>query len=258
MLAYPFLQNILPPLLIEAAPAISFENLMELFQMNLSKGDLVKVERIRLLFDLRNIIESSSRSLLFPYGNYGKEDLEQLVSGGEIFDQEILDMINQYDTPEELRKHFYPIFTRFLQRMISGQKGFVRDYYIFEYQMRVLLAGYRAKRLGTSIFNELNYEDLTDPFVADIVQQKDSPKFEFPYEFQALQTELESTSSPGKEHEVVFRYKFNHFQKIVDEHYDSVDSLLAYMVQLIYLEGYFGLDSNRGQEIIQQLLKDKQ
>jgi hypothetical protein len=231
---------------------------MELFQMNFSKGDMAKVEGIRLLFDLRNTIESSSHSLLFPYGNYAKEDLEQLVSGEEIFDQETLDRIKQYDTPDELRKHFYPIFTRFLQTMITKQKGFVRDYYIFEYQMRVLLAGYRAKRLGKSIFTELNYEDLADPFVADIVGQKESPKFEFPYGFETLQAELESTSSPQKEHEVVFRYKFNHFQKIIDEHYDSVDSLLAYMVQLIYLEGYYGLDFNRGQEIIQQLLKDKQ
>lgn len=230
---------------------------MVLFKMNLSNQDWIKVQKIRLLFDLRNTVESSSQSLLFPYGNYSKEDLQQLVLGEEIFNQETLDMIKQYENHADLRKHFYPILTRYFQTVIGEEKGFVKDFFIFEHQMRILLTAYRAKRMNRSVLTELSYEDIADPFVTDIFNQKEAAKFEFPYGFEELQPELESTSSPQKEHEVVFRFKFQHFQKNVDEDYDSVDSLLAYMVQLIYLEGYYQLSEERGQEIIQQLLKDK-
>ncbi len=258
MLAYPFLQTTLPPLSSEAAPSLSFDDLMVLFQDNLSRGDWEKVQQIRLFFDLRNMVESSSRSLLFPYGNYSKEDLQQLIMGEDVFDQDIFDMIKQYDTPDELRRHFYPILTHYLQMMIKKEKAFVKEFFTFEHQLRVLLAAYRAKRAGVPLLRELNFEDLADPYVMEILEQKDTAKFEFPYGFEGLQAQLEAAPSPQKEHEVLFRFKFHHFQKYLDEDYHSIDSLLAYMIQLIYLEGYYQLDMERGLEITQQLLKEKQ
>ena len=53
-------------------------------------------------------------------------------------------------------------------------EGVSLKYYEFERELRLILTALRAKRSGKDIIRELQFEDPTDPLVADILAQKDA------------------------------------------------------------------------------------
>ncbi|MBI5274377.1 MAG: DUF2764 family protein [Chlamydiales bacterium] len=256
MSQYCFLQTVLPPLVFDSDPLISFEELMNLFEMNLSKDDLKKVALIKKVFDLRNLVELSTQSHLFPYGNLQKNELQDAISDKEFFDYEVFEFLSEHETPVEMRKHFYQLLTKFFQRQLQETTGFLLCFFTFEHHLRIAIAGYRAKKEGRDLVKELIFEDINDPFVMQILIQKDSASFEFPYEFQDLQKILTETSTPEEEYKAVLKYRFDYFMNDIYQKNFSIDPLLAYMVQLIYLEMLHKLEQIKGEEIINHLVRN--
>lgn len=253
---YFFLGTALPALYIDHSPQISFDQLMDLFEMNLVQSDKKKVKAILKAFDLRNIVELATQSELYPYGNLSKEDLQQTVSEQTFFDDEVFEFLAEYENPVEIRHHFHKLLSWYLNKKINETHGFLHTFFVFENQLRLVLAAYRAKKAGRDLQPELIYEDVHDPFVMQLLLQKEAATFEFPYEFKQLQSMLPKDPSPIEEMEAIAKFRFLYFDEFVSNSEFSIGALLAYMIQLINLEMIDKLADEEGSQMINQLVKE--
>ena len=252
-----FLGTVLPELVIDAEPDLQFQELINLFRMNMSQSDLDKVAIIRTFIDLENIKRFLQNIELDSRGNLTEKQLDEALLNKETLPSYVFDLFDQYETTKERLSHFSRIFVEFFKDP-NNQKGkFLTFYFNFEREWRQMLVGYRAKKLGRDLITELQYEDFGDPFVAEILAQKDSAQFEFPYEYEDLGLMFSSgDESPLGQYKMMVKFRFDKIKAFVENTPFSIDWTLAYLTMFNLVHDYHALDNTKGQKLLNLVLKE--
>ena len=131
------------------------------------------------------------------------------------------------------------------------------DFLEFEHDIRVLLAGFRAKKLGLDVAEELQYEDLDDPVVASVLMQKDvGGKFQFPLDYDDLEIALNAAGdNPSKQYEEIAKYRFKFYIQYFSNYSFSLEGILAYMMALWILEDFFALNREEGEKYLSNIVE---
>ncbi len=98
----------------------------------------------------------------------------------------LTDFLQKYDTLQDRLKYFSALVVGYFRYEIPRAHGFLKRYLQMERELRLLFVGFRAKALGRDLFTELQFEDPSDDFVAQILAQKDSKEFEPPQSYADL------------------------------------------------------------------------
>lgn len=256
MSRYFFLGSVLPPLKVGIEPGISFEELRVLFQDNLSASDLEKVKAIRTLIDLKNVQALLKKEEIDSRGNLSEKELDEAVVNQQGLPEALFELLNGTESVAEQLRHFSKVLIAYYKEMEKKYRGFLQRYFRFEREWRVLIAGYRAKKLGVDAAVELQHEDFHDPLVAEVLAQKDTPFFEFPFEYQELGEKLkEVQGNPKGQYEVMANFRFNRIEEEVQDHPFSLDYLLGYLVQLMIVEDAYILDEKQGNQKLSEIVK---
>lgn len=257
MNSYYFLGTTLPELVIDIRPDIQFPELMNLFRMNLSRADMAKVKIIRTLIDLENIRRLLLKEELDPRGNLTEKELDEALLNMENLPKCVFKLFDQFETNEDRLKHFSKVFVEFFSDTSMQKGSFLKFYLNFEREWRLVMVGYRAKKIGRDLIAELQYEDLTEPFVAEILAQKDSAQFEFPYEYEDLGHLLAGSSGdPLDQYQLMVKYRFDKIGDYVENAPFSIGKLLAYLVRLMLANDWHDLDDKKGQGLLNQIVKE--
>jgi len=256
MSRYFFLGSILPSIRVGSEPGILFDDLMTLYKDNLGSSDLEKVKAIRGYIDLKNIQNLLKKEEIDHRGNLSEKELDEAIINQEGLPSYLFDFLEEYqEVPEQLR-NYSKVFISFFKQMDKKHRGFLREYFRFERSWRVLLAGYRAKKLGVDPAVALQHEDFHDPLIAEILAQKDAPFFEFPFEYVELGEKLKDVGQePDKQYQLMADFRFHRIRDMVQDHPFSIDYLLGYLVQLMIVEDVFALDEKRGSENLNEMVK---
>jgi hypothetical protein len=252
-----YIYGALPPLDFGAMPEISSRALNELFELNLSKLDLKKVEVLKLWIDIMNIY-GLFRNLSFDSrGNYSKSTIKALIANEEDLPPYVLEFFQTYENEEDRRKYFPKIIALYFSEEKKNSSGFLHKFLAFEQDMRILLAGYRAKKLGIDLAKELQFADLDDPIVNIVLMQKDqSGQFQFPIEYSDLEDAIrQAGDDPSLQYDAVARYRFNYYIKNFTESIFSLEGILAYMQALWILEDYFALKKEEGEKFLSKIVE---
>jgi hypothetical protein len=256
MTEYYFLASLLPHLEIGHVPFLGFFELMELLKINLTQEDLQKVERILGFIDLENLRALWTGEPLDPRGNLTKEQLEEISQsrhgvGTEELPAFLFEFLEKYPTPEDRVRQFQLLFTRYLEYEIEREEGFLKNFFSFEREWRLVFIGFRAKKLGKNIDAELQFEDQTDPIVAQILAQKDSKNYEPPFEYKELKPIFEAyADTPLQLHQELYEFRFRRLQEFVEGKHFSIDRILGYLARLYLVEKWQELNVQEGLEII--------
>ncbi len=249
---YDFLAASLPPLQIGAAVDITFEEFKSRLEINLSKNDLEKASKIRQLIDIYNVRALLLEDDVDPRGNLSKKELDEalLVKAG--LPDFVFDILDRYTTTNEKIKNFPGVIAAFLNYAIATSKGFVKRYFIFERELRLVTAALRAKQLGRDLVREMQFEEPTDPFVMQIMAQRDSSQYEPPSEYSELKEIFISCGpDPWQRHKTLTEYKFKKVEEMQGMFPLSLDAILGYMVRLLLCEDWLALDKEKGNNILQ-------
>ncbi|MCB1107211.1 MAG: DUF2764 family protein [Chlamydiia bacterium] len=253
---YYFLGSILPPLKVGIDPGIFFEDLMTLFKDNMSPSDLEKVKAIRTYIDLKNVRQLLKKEEIDRRGNYTEKELDEALVNQQGLPEYLFEYLEEIENVDEQLRHFSKVFITFFKEMEKKHKGFLRRYFRFEREWRVLLAGYRAKKLGVDPAVELQHEDFHDPLVAEVLAQKDAPFFEFPFDYAGLGERLKGVEKkPKEQYEMMAKFRFNRMKEEVQDVSFSVDYLLGYLVQLMIVEDVYALDEKEGNQTLSEIVK---
>lgn len=226
-----------------------------LFRDNLSAKDLEKIEDLRLYIDLKNVQKLLKKQPIDLRGNLNEKELDEAIVNQEKLPEFLFDFFEEFqEVPDQLR-NYSKVLIAYFREMEEKYRGFLKGYFRFEREWRVLLAGYRAKKLGVDPTVELQHEDFHDSLVAEVIAQKDAPFFEFPYEYAQLGEKLKDAKSPEEQYRLMAEFRFRRVEDEVQDDPFSIDHLLAYLVQLLIVEDNFAQNKRKGNENLTEMVK---
>lgn len=253
MANYYFVISSLPALSLDVKPEISFREFKDLLLLNLTAKDLLVVERLLRPIDFYNLRALWLNEPLSDKGNFNAKDLEEELLVQGVLPTYLIDYLGRYESTSDRLRYFASLYAS-LYREIPLLKGFLRKYYQMERDIRLVLTALRAKQVGRDITKELQFEDPTDPLVADILAQKEAPIYTPPQEYEDLKTLfMDNRSDPQKLQKAILQYRFDRIEEMEENQDFSIDRVLAYMARLMIVESWFELDRAQGKTILENL-----
>lgn len=251
---YYFLLTALPPLTMGVKPELSFKEVREMLRLNLTPADLHLVEKLLRPIDLYNIRALWLGLPLDEKGNFSAKDLEEelLVQGS--LPSYLIEFLERYEFLPDRLRNFSSLYTSLYREEIPKLKGFLQRYYEFERELRLVLTALRAKETGRDVVRELQFEDPTDPFVAEILAQRDAPEYAPPKEFEELKGLFsDNYPDPMKLHRAILEYRFDRIWEMEESQDFGIDRILAYVARLLIVEAGTELDEAQGKLAVEQL-----
>lgn len=249
MANYYFLITAFPPITIGRKPQISFKELEELLVLNLTKSDLNLIYELLRPVDLYNIRAFWLGMPLDDRGCIKARELEEALVIQEGLPLYVIEYLERYETIEERLRYFSFLYVSMYQDTISRQKGFLLKIFQFERELRLVLTGLRAKQSGKDLLRELQFEDPTDPFVAQILAQKDAADFTPPKEYEKVKALfLENYSEPRELNQAILEYQFKKIEEIEEPQDFGIDRVLAYVAKFYIVESISMLSEEKGME----------
>lgn len=256
---YFFLGTRIPPIKIGEPLDITFAELDTLMKDNLTDSDYRKTLVIRTYYDILNIRSFWLHEELDPYGNFNVNELEEALINQVGLPDYVYAFLDKYEKLEERLYHFPELLNDYFRIESEHASPFLKFYLNFEREWRLVLVGFRAKKLKRDLLQELQFEDPQDTTVQQILAQKDSPSYEPPPEFSDLKAIFdEHQNSPLELHLALNQYRFAKIEQYVGFDLFSIDRILGYMVRLIIAEKWQQLDKQKGIEIVDRIMKDAQ
>lgn len=253
---YYFLANALPELYIDAKPVIAFYDVMTLFEENLSKRDLNQVKKLRLYYDLINIYHMLEGDELDFRSNLGVNELKEALLNEDQLPLYVFEFFNTYSEKEEQLAHFPLLISQYYRN--EGQKApVIKNFLSFEWFLKIVLSAIRAHRLEKSLEHELRFEDPLDDSIFPILAKKSYTLSDLAEVYPTLAQDLEgSLGHPLEEEYAIAEFRFNYYAKAQIGHPFSLQFLLAYAMQLMIVEDFNGYDQERGEQILNTIVKD--
>lgn len=253
---YYFIGTLLPEIKIGEKPELSFVELERVLSDNLKARDYKLALQIRGINTIENMRALWWQDTLEIYG-LDEQALEESMLHLESLPSYMHDFLEQHHTNEQ-RLRFYPeLLTRYFREESKTSKGFIYDYLQFERKLHLVQTAYRSKKLKRDLLVELQFEDIEDPFVQELLAQKDSEKFKAPSGFEELQSILEENyKAPIDLYRALCGYRFEMLEQLAGFDVFSINRILAYMVQLIIVERWLKLDCEKGKKLVDQYIKE--
>jgi len=253
---YYFLAASFPPLILGEKPDITFDELTARLQINLSKQDFEQTVVLRRFLDLSNVRALFLEDAIDPRGNLSEKELDQALLLKDGLPEYAFDFLDRFETAAEKLRFFSGLISTYFNEEIQRQEGFLKEYLTFERSWRLVLLTLRvkqgAKQLGRDVSAELQFEDLTDPLVLDILAQKDAATYDPPIEFAELKEKyLACGSDPWQQFKTVAEWRFHRIEELVNEPLFSIDWILSYMARLLIVEQWNDLDHTKGKIILE-------
>ncbi|ADI37972.1 uncharacterized protein CT_309 [Waddlia chondrophila 2032/99] len=254
---YYFLASALPELQIGYPPDIHFKALDALMKINLTKEDYQKAAVLRRYYDIQNIRAFWLGEEIDRRGIFNEVDLEESLVTRLGLPEYVYAFLEKYDNKESRLKHFPELVAAYFKEEGASAEGFLKEYLAFEREMRIVLIGFRAKKMGKDLAFELQYEDPYDEIVAQVLAQKDSKNYEPPTRYADLKALFEEHyEEPLKLHQALCEYRFYKVEGMYEMDLFSIGRILAYLAQLMIVERWLELDKKKGLEVIDTIVKE--
>lgn len=260
-MTYYYLAASLVPIEFGDIPEQGFIELLDQYAMNLGARDKKQLQVIRRYFDLENIrqlyIFRSAPISLDPRGNFSKQELEHALEHKSGLPQYVYDFLLQHEASKSVLVHFSALMSAYFLVEAKAASGCLRQYLEFERNLRLILTGFRAKKLKRNLRQECIFEDPHDPVIASLLSQQESPYFEAPAGYEELQEMLlAAEDQPMYQYRHLAEFRFRKLREMVINQPFSLDYLLSYLLRVAILEDIRSLDEMKGYEILNGILKD--
>jgi hypothetical protein len=252
---YYFLLPALPPLTLKSAPEMTYKELKELFYLNLTPSDLKKFEVLLKPIDLYNIRAFWLGQPLDERGNLSGKELEDALLVQEELPSYLAEFLDHYESNLERLKAFPSLFASFFRESGDALEGFLKRYYSFERERMLILTALRAKATGRDIVKELQFEDPHDPFIVNILVQKDAADFIPPKEYEDLKILfVEKAHDPENLNRAILEYCLKKIEEMEDEESPfSIDQVLGYAARFLIIDSWFQLDREKGKGEVEKM-----
>lgn len=257
MADYYFIASMLPPLVLGQKPEMSFYELTSYFATNLKPKDYEKTRAIRRMVDIYNLRSLWMGHPIDRRGNLSEKELEESLITQTDLPPYVFDFTAKYEKDEQRVRYFPWLIHKFFEREIRLNSGFLKEYFSFERELRLVLVGLRAKQLKKDVVVELQFEDAFDPIVSQILAQKDAKTYEPPDGYENIKMIFENRHlTPLELQAALNEYRFLRIDEMLEGELFSIDRILGYMIQLTIAEQWYELNTQEGLKIVDSIVKE--
>lgn len=238
---------------------ISWDQLMQILQLNLSEKHLNELFSIRLLYDIENLRHYFMEEPLNSYGNHTKNTLKNALASFQELPSYIFDFLSKYSKTEQRIDHFDMLFSQYFQNLPQTNSRFIQEYRQFEYTFRLSCAALRAKMSDFDYLKVFEYEDIADPIVFQLLSQKDANEIEPPAGFEPLASLFKSYSdNPYELQRNLLEWKLEKIQILFESNPFGIDSIFAYVIKYIIIDQWQSMSPEQGLEYFKAVLEEFQ
>lgn len=247
-----FVGGSLPDVEVGLEPEISFVEFARLLRLNLKPDDLAKSRVMRIYWDFENIRTLWKGGEIEKRGNYDENELQEAIATKVGLPSYFYEFYERYDTDEERLKEYPKLLIRYFTEEGEKATGFLKEWLIFERGYRLALLGFRAKKLGRDLAQELQFENPEDDIVVEMMAQKDAKTYEPPSRFEGLKALFEEHFEEPLELEMnLCRWRSDEYDRFGGIDLFSIDKILAYQAKLVMAERWMELDRKKGKQALE-------
>lgn len=217
-----FVGALLPDLNIGTTPELSFNELMQLLNLNLAPKDKEQVAVLRRFYD---IYHASQGKALSEKGNLNENELEEALAAKVGLPDYFIEGLEQ-------KAPLAKLLSRYYEEEIAQSTGFLKSLLKMERDLRLILTAVRAKKLNRPIAQELQFENPHDELMEVIMAGYDLP--EGYSEFIELYEKY--SNSPLEWQNALSEWKFNKIAEMEGTDPFSIDKILGYTARLLLVE----------------------
>lgn len=247
---YYYLGAALPPLQFPQKPNITVSALRVLLSANFSAEDLVKKRELLLMMDILNLRPFLQEEEIDPRGNLGEEDLGEAIVSHTFFPEYVFDFLEKEQNLQDKIEQFPSLLSTFFCVQQNRCTGFLRDFFTFERESRLVALAFRAKKAKRDVSAELHFADAQDPLVAQILSYKESEAYIPPVEYQDMEALFRPDIEPWEQNKAWAAFRFNRIEVMKKQTLFHVDTILAYLAQLLTIEHWNELDATKGKMVL--------
>lgn len=233
---YYFLICALPILKLDERVELSYEELQNLLQLNLTLIDQKKIDFFLIYFDVRNLKALWQNNSIESRGNLDENALKEGLLVPDLFLEFISDYLLKYEETEERLHNFSELLTKYFQ-IAKEQSSLISKYFTMERELRLVLAAFRAKQYDRDIVHQLQFEDPHDSLVAYILAQKDMPHFEPPREYVSIKEIYDAhKNAPLLLEKKLLQFRLQYLNEAMEHSPFSLDQVLGYFISWVLIE----------------------
>jgi hypothetical protein len=249
MAKYYFLLSMLPSLRLGASYDFSFEDIKFWLKENLSQSDSSKVSDFLLYIDILNIKNFLAKRPIDPKGNFSEKELEEALEVPGYFPDYVYDYLDEY--PEKKITYFSKLLNLFFTKQTNP---FLKRFFAFERELRVVLTALRAKDLNRDLSIEFQFESPQEPLVAYMLAQKDSSSVEPPSEYEWVKTVYhENKEKPIELQKKLLEARFKWLDEYETNEIFTIEAVLIFLTKFYLVSLYSQMFSEEGNKMMEKV-----
>lgn len=263
MTQYYFLSSFLPIRQFNDPLIYSYDALDDLLSLNLSTKDWKNYLVLKRFFDLENFASFwANKPIVFHLGEVTQKNVQELVylqqwADSSEFEDFFKDFLFLNETNEERLENFSILVKDFLSFYQQSSSVFLQSYFTFKQQLRVVLAGIRARFMQMDVAYVLRNEDASDAVVLQVLMQKDAPRYELPDAFADLGNILEDYGHlPYSLYRSLSLYEFHKIEEMARNSSFDSNVVLARVVLYLLAIRHSSMNVEKGTQIINSMEKE--
>lgn len=235
-------------------------------QNQLSYEDYKLIEYLFLPFDNENLLSQifEQAPVFYPNGNISKTELEfQLSPENELLELPIYMMqfrswvqdseINKSTVETENKLHQY-----FYEYALQSKNEFLRSWFIFNLNIRNILATFNCIRFGYNLQQQLiKVEQNIMPYSL-LINKRLKPELfeeELPFNQQIFRIAELDISLIEKEKELD-KIRWNYLDENTFFHYFNIEKIVSFTIKMLITERWLKLDADTGRILLNKLIAD--
>lgn len=241
----------LPPLFPGVRPELSTYQFLEMAEENLLEYELETINEVREFIDILNIKKLIKKQQIDSRGTKTEKELDDAIMSLEGLPDVVINFLSEYESKEERIEKFPLLLSEYFKFKITHSRGYLQSYFERQYLLQLSFTALRTSNGAGDIAYELRYENPKDPFIAQLLAQKESGTFVFPYELEHLNDPLSSAKEPIEYYRVLLEDTYSFAMEYCEKHVFTLGYAVAYFTALLAIEEYDALDEQQGNTIIE-------
>jgi hypothetical protein len=237
---YTFLECYFPIINFDIKPELDLKDLNELLNIHLSIKDQRQLNLVRTFIDVLNLRSYLTAERLFAGGLVDSDEIGYCIENQIEYPNFVFDYFSKYTDINDRIHHFRELILSLYDWLMEQTCCFLHDFFEYDRKLWITSYAYFAKKRGRNLREDLDFLDIHDDVTRLLIQQHESEHFEFPEGLEGIDLELDvAYKDPLKEIEMIARLRFNFCQTAILNNPFSIDSILAYYLQVFALCDFY-------------------
>lgn len=236
---------------------VSIKDFLEFCESQLDENDYLNLKKLFIFNDIKNVINYNKNGdkYLSP-SFYSEDEFSECLKDND----EFLPFINEFLYNKKSNKRLFPNFDEIDeltllfysdQDFISSK--FIRDYFIFELNLRNITTAFMLRKSNLSFTNKIIplgdcYENLMKNNTSD---------FGLLSEFSFIEKLISAydKNDPLETEKIIENIRWDYLDQNTESDYFTANAVFAYTVKLLSVERWFKLSKENGENLLNRLIE---